>query len=151
MSWSSYVNENLYFARLQLDSSSSEPFRPRQIAAETAAVLFLERAYYGFLNELAHKRKIKETVNNLEDLERHLELESAEVRALKALKSDNGWLEYLLKLVALSRQPRAELSQQGELGLIAVSSGEGASLNLCQLHALMKQTIEELRETSTEW
>ncbi|OZG73895.1 hypothetical protein BTA51_08910 [Hahella sp. CCB-MM4] len=150
MNWSSFINENLYFARMQLDQMSQADSKPKQIAAETAAILFLERAYYGFLNELAHKRRIKETVADIEDLESRLGIESAEVRALKLLAAEGKWLEQLLSLIQRCRQPRKEVRPE-DSRVIAVSSGTGDTVDLNTLLAAMKQSFEELRETSTEW
>ncbi len=150
MNWSSYVNESLYFAQLQLGLMHSAKAVPHKIAAERAAVFFLRQAFTGFLNELAHKRRVKEQVKDLVELEQKLAVESAEIRQLKRAGESHGWLAELEALALSHSRPRAEISEAPD-NIIAVSGGNKAATDaISQILNAMKRCFSDLRESSTE-
>ena len=150
MNWSSYVNENLYFTRLQLTLLQNAQAIPQQMAAEYSAVFFLHRAYVGFLNELAQKRRVKEQVRDLTELEKRLEVESAEVRQLKRARDENGWLAQLDSLVDEHSRPRVVNADKGD-NIIAASGDASKATEIDQILVAMKRCFNDLRETSTEF
>jgi len=150
LNWSSYVNESLYFAQLQLTLRQNSQAIPKKLSAEYAAVFFLHRAYTGFLNELAHKRRVKEQVKDLTELEQRLEVESAEIRQLKRAREENGWLAQLDSLVGTHSRPRIAASDKAD-NIIATSTESLKNTDIEQVLVAMKRCFNELREVSTEY
>ncbi|AZZ93447.1 hypothetical protein EUZ85_23090 [Hahella sp. KA22] len=148
--WLTYVNENLFFAKLQLQWKDTSSTVAEKQCASRAALRFLQQAYVGFLNELAEQRRIKVKVETLADLEGQLEVESPEVISMKlAAAQSDSWLAQLLKQFGEISRPRKNETPQNE-NIIAATSAPYA-MELAVMLESMQAFINEMREHSFEW
>ncbi|WLQ11274.1 hypothetical protein O5O45_16130 [Hahella aquimaris] len=148
--WLTFVNENLFFAKLQLQWRDSSSTVAEKQCAGRAALRFLQQAYVGFLNELAEQRRIKVKVETLADLEGQLEVESPEVISMKlAAAQPDSWLAQLLKQFGEISRPRKNETPQNE-NIIAATSAPYA-MELTAILESMQAFINEMREHSFEW
>ncbi|ABC28897.1 hypothetical protein HCH_02066 [Hahella chejuensis KCTC 2396] len=148
--WLTYVNENLFFAKLQLQWKDTSSTVAERECAGRAALRFLQQAYVGFLNELAEQRRIKVKIESLADLEGQLEVESPEVISMKlAAAQPDSWLAQLLKQYGEISRPRKNETPQDE-NIIAATSTVSA-MEAAAILEFMQAFINEVREHSFEW
>ncbi|MDG9671691.1 hypothetical protein ONV78_28400 [Hahella sp. CR1] len=148
--WLTYVNENLFFAKLQLQWRDAPSTVAEKQCAGRAALRFLQQAYVGFLNELAEQRRIKVKIETLADLEGQLEVESPEVISMKlAAAQPDSWLAQLLKQFGEISRPRKNETPQNE-NIIAATSAPYV-MELVVILESMQAFINEMREHSFEW
>ncbi|WP_431686208.1 DUF6586 family protein [Hahella sp. NBU794] len=148
--WLTYVNENLFFAKLQLQWRDASSTVAEKQCAGRAALRFLQQAYVGFLNELAEQRRIKVKIETLADLEGELEVESPEVISMKlAVEQPDSWLAQLLKQFGDISRPRKNETPQNE-NIIAATSAPYV-MELVVILESMQAFINEMREHSFEW